>query len=94
MSKVINLLKRFYSSHDSSVLCMNVLHHNVLFISLVTDPLQSPCSFLVGIPVVVVSRMVDDDGQDVQCMYKHNIGTHSHNFWYHRRVLQILSVCL
>jgi hypothetical protein len=25
MSKVINLLKWFYSSHDSSVLCMNVL---------------------------------------------------------------------
>jgi len=39
MSKVISLLKWCYSRCDSSVLCMNVLHHNVLFISLGTDPL-------------------------------------------------------
>ena len=39
ISKVISLLKWFYSSCDSSVLCMNMLHHNVLFISLGTDPL-------------------------------------------------------
>ena len=74
MSKVISLLKWFRSSCDSSVLCMNALHHNVLFISLGADPLYSPCSFLVGMPVVVMSRMVGDDGQDLQWMSECNTG--------------------
>jgi len=40
-------------------------------------------------PVVVMSRMVDDDGQDVQCMYKCNIGARSHNFWCHRKAISV-----
>jgi hypothetical protein len=38
---------------------------------------------------VVMSRMVDGDGQDLQCMYKRNIGAHSHNFWCHRIAISV-----
>jgi len=36
-----------------------------------------------------MSRMVDDNGQDVQCLYKRNRGARSHNFWCQRKAISV-----